>query len=853
MRPECIQSVEAAIGRPLKAGEAADIEARIIKAKKDLAAQDRAEWSRMSENERLIAAGNRVGEQLLGDLAKKKQRLAQDIIAIQRTHSDIAANQSIDPLEMLNHMVAKKYDDKGNILSVDSLANARTDVALGRLEDLFSSVKDGMLGLFTNKVMADDLVREIHGMNTGNQVALQLAEKWRMIATEMKDTFNRLGGNIGHLDDWFVPHKHSALLMLKAGREAWTGYVLQKLNRNRYVNEDGTLMTDQQLTEFLNEAYLSITTDGSNKAIGAGQYSGGGSSKRADRGSESRQIHFKNGDAWIEYQAKFGEGDVVDIMIGHVRGMALDISLVERFGSNPEMAFKSLVRQYADQNRMSAAGSFNPKARLNALKVRTKEKLLQNLYDEVSAKNLSISNTWHNINAAYRANNVASRLGGTAIAALSDDATIARTMAVHGIAYHKFFGQRAKLLNPANMEDRQLARSLGLGMSEFLGAVGRFSDDGMDFSASKSAWAARVNSQLATSVMRVSGLNALTSANKQAFGIMMMDKYGTMTRDRSWQSLTEVDRKMLDISGIKEQDWQIWQKAQPLDRGDGTLILSAKDILAIPDAELQGFGGNPKAIKEQAAMRYHAHILDEQGIAVIEAGSREKAAMYGWMKNAGKGNAGEIVRNMLQFKSWVTAFMMRHGRRAMAQESVKGKLSYATALILMLTLGGMAILQLRELSAGNDPKDMSMGNKQFYLEALLAGGGLGIYGDILKSGLKPDGRGMLELLTGPFGGDVQNLSAITFGNAAQFYDEKNMNASAETVRFMKSHIPFSNLWYTKAATDHAIFNQAIEAGNPGYLKRKEARDRAKFDRTSWWSPDDMLPERAPDWEKAVGE
>ena len=208
---------------------------------------------------------------------------------------------------------------------------------------------------------------------------------------------------------------------------------------------------------------------------------------------------------------------------------------------------------------------------------------------------------------------------------------------------------------------------------------------------------------------------------------------------------------------------------------------------------------------------------------------------------------------MLQFKSWVTAFMMRQGRRALSEDGWQGKAYYLAALTMMLTVGGMFVLQAREIASVNDPQDMSMDNKKFYLEALLAGGGLGIYGDIFKAGLKPDGRGMLELLTGPFGSDVQNLSALTFGNAAQFYDEKNMNAANELIRFIKAHFPFANLWYTKAATDRMIFNQAQEAANPGYLQRKEARDRRKFDRTPWWGSGDALPERAPDWEKAVGE
>jgi hypothetical protein len=234
---------------------------------------------------------------------------------------------------------------------------------------------------------------------------------------------------------------------------------------------------------------------------------------------------------------------------------------------------------------------------------------------------------------------------------------------------------------------------------------------------------------------------------------------------------------------------------------------------------------------------------------VIEAGSRERAKLYGWTD---KGTwSGEVWRSALQFKSFTATLMMRHGSRMMGQEGAWSKAAYGVPLFVMMSLLGGAVVQLRELAVGNDPQDMTQGS--FWTNAVLAGGAMGVYGDVLKAGSTPDGRGITDLIGGPILGDVKQITAIANKGVRQGMGDDKANAGNEAIKFAKSHTPFANLWYTKAATDHMIFNQLQEIANPGYLRRKESRDKQKYDRTAWWSPDEAMPERAPDWEKAVGE
>ena len=835
MRPECIQSVEAAIGRSLKAGEAADIEARIIKAKKDLAAQDRAEWSRMPETERLTAAGQRVGEQLMGDLAKKKQRLALDILASQRIQSDIDANPTLSPLNVLNRILAPFQDGQSRVQSIDTQARSIADLAKSEMLDLIDATKGAWLGFVTDMKMNQNIVRELHGQQTGDAVAAKAAEQFKRTAENLRERFNRAGGQVGKLEDWAMPHSHSALRVAKAGRDQWVADTLPLMNREKFVNEDGTLMTDQQMAEFLGEAYVTISTSGANK-VEAGQFNGGG--KRSNRGSEERSLHYRDGDAWLEYQSKYGEQELGQTLMGHIDAISRDIALVERLGSNPNHMLRMYLDK-AEQAEKLAGGDLNA---INRLRSRT-----ETLYAEVTKANLPVSMTLADWFKAYRGINIASRLGSTTITAITDQATIAVTARQHGLAWHRIFGKEMKLLNPANAADRQIAHEVGLGINELMAGLSRYADDGLGTAANMAGKAAKYGTTAASAIMRVSALNAMTSARKQAFSMMLMNKYGTMSRNKSWDDLLPDDRKMLEGTGITKQDWQIWQKAQPMDR-DGDLILSAKDIMRIPDDQLTEFG-NPQTVREQAATRYHAHVLDEQGMAILEAGSREQAKLFGGVQ---KGTyTGEIWRSMLQFKSFTAALMMRHGVRMMSQEGVRGKAAYGAYFFVLATLLGGLAVQLRELFQGGDPNDMT--ESDFWQKAVLAGGGLGIYGDILKAGTTSDGKGVAEVAGGPILGDAVGIAKIANRGVRSAMGDDKANAGNEVVKFAKSHIPAANLWYTRAATDRLIFNQLHDLANPNYTKRKEARDRRMYDRTAWWSPDDLMPDDSPDWEKAVGE
>ncbi|MEC8056521.1 MAG: hypothetical protein VX136_05220, partial [Pseudomonadota bacterium] len=574
---------------------------------------------------------------------------------------------------------------------------------------------------------------------------------------------------------------------------------------------------------------------------------GGGTSKVTNRNAESRVLHFKDANAWLEYQNEFGGMQFVDLVEAHINGLSKDIAMVENLGSNPKTALKILMD--AAENKDWAKG-------IDHGTTEKSRKRAQVMFDEFSGGNTPQSEVLANLGLAYRSLNVASLLGGTTIASIADQATIAKTAHVHGLSYRQTFGELISQLNPANKADRELAHSLGLATEEMLGSISRWSDDGLTATHGKSEKLARISSALATQVLRVSGLNALTSASKVGFTKMLMNKYGTLSRSKAWADLDVMDRELLQNTGLDERAWQVFQLADPVVDRKGNQLMTARSIYEIPDEKLKAFG-DPKRIKDEVSSQLQAHLLDEQGMAVIEAGLRERT----WMQVGAKGTVtGEIFKGITQFKSFASAFLMRQGSRTFSQQGVKGKAAYGIPLFVTMTLLGGLVVQLRELLNGNDPQTMWDSDDpkktgSFFLRSVVAGGGLPVLGDILAAGVDTSGRDANSFIAGPLGDDFTTVLGLTVGNLTQYNEGRDTNFGNEAFRFLKGKIPAQNLWYTKAAINRLIFDNIQDTIAPGYRDKALRKAEKQQDRSRWlgdfeWGSG-FDEARAPDFERIV--
>lgn len=823
MRQECINQVKQAAGRELTQAEIKGIEDRINAAHKRLA-QNSPDWLAKTREERFTAAAKVAAEQLEHEAQLKKFRVAKTILARKQVDDFVAAYIKAGGrggrLGALNRMVAFSADAQANFPSIESRFHSLSNYTVGRLLDQFSKAQGKKNFLWEEKSNIHDIIRAMFGEKVDNPEAKKTAEVWHETAEFLRRRFNAEGGQIGKLDNWALPQQHSQDRVAKAGPDQWIADIIGKLDRSKYVHEDGRRFTDKEMNKLLDQIHETIATGGMNKLSGSGAKV---SSMLANRHADSRKLFFKDAQSWIDYQDKYGTHNLQDVMIEHIQRLSRDIASLETFGPNPDYMFRSLLNDYSSADARSD--------RANAYKVRHERNKTESLYNYVTGKTLPVGNRRLAESADFlRQWLISSRLGSALLSSFSDVGTMRLLAKVNNLPQMQLWNNTLRGFNPTDADFKRLARRSGLGLDSVLGEVNRF---GMGtLSPSK----ARV---LSNAVMRASGLNYWTDANKIGFGTTMMSAYGHLVKTVDRMDKLDPQDHKIARTKADQKTWDIWRMAEQEDWGGGNdTMLTPESIMRIDNKRLTDAGyKDPEGVKLRAMQSLLGAVIEEADLGVTTPGLRDQHWMTGRFQRGTV--TGELGRSFMLFKSFPISFVMKHWARASAMDGRYGTAKYIASLMVSTTLLGALAYQAKQLSSGNNPDDMD--TLTFWQNALLQGGGLGLYGDLLLSDHTRYGSGAFESLLGPVFGEMDDVIKILQGIPVNAVDGKPQQTGGDIVKLVKGLTPFGNLWYTKAVTNHMIFNQAQEWLSPGYLERSEARAKKQFNTSYWWAPHEMAP------------
>jgi len=815
MRNECIQAVVQAIGRSITQAEAKGIEDRILQHMKELARKDPAAWQQMSREARLRAAAVEASKGVLAIASKQKQRVALTIISHDRVMNRYHAlrGEGRKPFAA----VARILDDASRF------ARGVSNEYFTGLIDTFNAVHPRFLGMIEDAREAADLVREIFGEASGNPLAAKGARAWLETVETMRQRFNAAGGDVGKLDYGYLPQPHDDVRVARAGQAKWVEDILPLLDRSRYVDADGVRLDDAQMAELLGQAWATIATGGLNK-LEPGKSQGHG--MRANRGSEHRVIHFKDAASYLAYAKSYNRGGVLSAMQGHVSRMASDIALVEEFGPNPEVQFRFLHDTARKTGEADLVGPYL---------VRTTE-----MWDVLTGKaGQAVNVKLAEVAQGARNIEVFGKLGSAFISSITDLPTYFVTTGFNKLGFVE------PVIN--------LVRSFGKGTTEYANRAGLVADS---IISDMNRWAEGNigkgwTAKLANATMKASLLEAWTDAVRRAFSVTMMGALGKMSRT-GWAALDAADRLRLEAKGVTETDFKVWQLATPEDwRGSQMLTLQA--VRAIPEPDLQAAGLTLRD-QNRAVARLLGTIADESEFASLGQDLNTRAAVT---RGTQKGTiSGEFLRSLALFKGFPLAMISRHWGRASElwrHGDKASSVAYSAALATGLTTFGAIAVQLKDIINGKDPRDMT--TAKFWGAAFAQGGGVGIFGDILYTGMGGQNRAGLPNwmnLAGPVIGSAFEAADLTFGNIGQAVRGEDTHIGAEAMRFARSHAPFVNLWYAKGALDHAGLQDLQEYLSPGYLGRMRERAHEDWGQEFWWKPGTGLPDRAPRLVEAMG-
>lgn len=787
-----------------------------LKSAMESLARSEQEWPAMSRSERIAMAADLVAQRMIADAEKKQQRIALTVISHDRLISryDGLVQDGVRPF----HAVGKMLDN------VSAFSRGVSNEYFSRLIDTLNAVDSKFLGMIENSKQAGELVREIFGQDTGNKTAKAGAKAWLETVESMRSRFNRAGGDIGKLDYGYLPQPHDAVRVLRAGADKWATDILPLLDRSRYVDANGTPMNDAAMMDMLGNVWKTITEEGRNKMEpGARQ----GTGMRANKGTDHRAIHFKDADSYIQYAADYNKGGIMSAMQGHVSRLAKDIALVEEMGPNPEVQFRFL---HDTAEKTGATDLIGP--------------WLVPTTHMWSALNGSLS---HPVNVKMAevmqgARNV-EIFGKLQSALLSSVTDLPTYFITTGFNKLPILDATINLVRSFGGETRDYANRAGLIAESVVSDMNRWAEGNIG---------AGVTGKLANATMKASLLEAWTDALRRGFSVTMMGALGKMSR-LEWNALDAGDRMRLEAKGVTETDFKVWKMATP-ENWRGSQMLTAPSIRAIPEAQLSAAGLTVRDV-DRSVSRLLGAIVDESEYASLAQDLGTRAAVTRGTK---KGTVeGEFLRSIMLFKGFPMAMVSRHWGRVADQWAAGDKASsvaYAAGLMTSLTVFGALAVQLKDMANGKDPRDMT--TPKFWGAAFAQGGGVGIFGDILYTGMGGQNRAGVPnwmSMAGPVIGSGLEFIDLTAGNLGEAMKGKETHAGAEALRFSRSHLPFVNMWYAKGAIDHAGLHDLQELLSPGYLSRMQDRARQDWNQSYYWQPGRGMPNRAPDLSKAGGQ
>lgn len=723
-------------------------------------------------------------------------------------------------------------DELARYSNVDVRRKVVRNQAHAKMAALIETFKPDNLGRLQNPAQLKNLVREAFGENSQDGAAQAMAKAWGETAEYLRLRFNAAGGHIPKRADWGLPQHHDELRARKAGYAKWREAIIDRLDLSKMVDEaTGLPMSREKLELVLPGIYEAIATDGMSRHKPSGVPVG---RSVANRHADHRFLAFRSADDWLNYMEEFGSSDPFSTMIGHIDVMARDIALMEILGPNPTATLTALKQEITKRAKMRdlAEGGSRHEDR-----ARGKTNLIDGLYGQITgSNNAPINVRWARNLAGLRNVLASAQLGSAAISAVTDlnFQRIARAHA--GLPQLKTVESFARLLDPSDPTHRRIAKRLALGAEMATGralALGRYIDE---FHGPQ--WAGAISDF----VLRWSGLSIWTQVGRWSFG---MDLFGHLAEvaGKRFDELDPALQSTLNRYGLGAQSWDIVRATKPVVEENGVAYLRPDDIAARDDIA--------PGLADGLATRLLELAESEAEFAVPSASQKGRVLVLGESKPGTIG--GELLRSTFMYKNFAVTLVMTHLMRGLAQDTRPGRARYLSGLLVTSTVMGALALQMKEISKGRDPRPVD--DEKFLLAALAQGGGVGIFGDFLFSDQNRFGGGLAATVAGPVAGFAEDVGRLTIGNLQQLAAGEETHAGRDVTRFLGRYTPGASLWYGRLALERHVLDRLQEQIDPEAhraWRREMQRFERDFETSYWWEPGERAPDRAPDFENALG-
>lgn len=702
---------------------------------------------------------------------------------------------------LAGHNIAAPIDNLS--ARIDFTYASVTDQIMAHLDGVISKFDSKFLGLVKPLENMDNMIRALYGESV-EPAAKVLGEQYAQGMEFMRKMLNLEGASIRENENHRAPQSHDRLAVREAGKEVWVNDHLKDgvLDWDVMEYQGKDIPVDQRRT-VLERVWDAIVSEGTSTEKGA--YGSQGLTARLAR---QRFLYYKTADSWLEMNGKYGKGNAYNQLLSQVEMTARNVALMRHLGPNPEngAAFaKRTLENIVGQKTLT-------------LGVKAGEKLRTELGRELKAFDDAMAIQMQKVDmgegdALVQMANSArsligtSMLGGMLSTSLGD---VFYGMWFRQIYHLPFVTQIPKMVHALlNFKDfKQQLLNSGIGLE----SATRMMHDSQRYTlAAEGSHFARMVSE---ANYRATGTAHWTEAGRGLAGLDFADALGKQV-GKNFDDIPFVE--LMRNVGITEADWNAVRDTplyEPEYYSGGKLFGKAQHLRPID--MFSGAGSN--AGREAANKFLMLQELFIRGSLPISS-TRSRALIGGAVSP--RSIHGQMVRSMAQFMVMPASTMFTHWRLAMAAPTAVEKAYRFGMLMAYTTAAGALIEQIKEVLQNRSLANMDpIENPQFWLRAMVLGGGGAILGDFIYNNLAAAG--------GPFSGSnptVQfgkKLAGAVIEPVKWALGDENAHVARAEMEAAWALLPKPQPF--RFAMERMMYDPLLEHVDPAAYARKRAKE-----------------------------
>jgi hypothetical protein len=630
----------------------------------------------------------------------------------------------------------------GNRKSVDAQYVAlRRQLVGGFSADLDRA---GLSKVFASKALETKWIDELFELNrdkygkpgiTKDAQALQIAQiikKWQKQSMAM---LNREGAWVRSYSGYVTRSSHDPHAIARAGMAKWVNDAFDKLDLKRTF---GT--TDRQAAlDALRQMWAPMRSGDHfdyGKPIDEPLYP-----SVARRASATRELHFKSGKDWRDYNDQYGVSNPTRTVVQALSTAARRTALMKEFGTKPAEAFErdmQFIRasiQHEEAGRTSRLQAMevaadNPnappdiKAKIDALKAEIDkapdelsdfnrwEQPLRNRFAQIDGSSMKpVNKTQSEVLSNWMAIQRMSKLGRVAMTHFASLPTKSLEARYWGIPFAERFGSLFRGLTEGaeGSDKRQALDNTLVALENRLGHMMAM----YDVADAPSGLIGKMEGIF----FKLTGVSSVIDNQRGDAEAMFASHIGGK-RGQVWADIGPKEQRVLRGFGINEPEWKALHGVEWTKIGDRTYLFP-NDALKLSDDQIksyiaearpmgQGLTVGPEDIakaREDLALQLATTYTDRAGYAVPMPGARVRAMLFG--KNFQPGTPiNTALRLLYQFKIWPADMVTRAWEREIYGTIGDGKYDRMAGLVeaaVAAIIFGTASEAVRDAIQGKDP------------------------------------------------------------------------------------------------------------------------------------------------------